>query len=324
MGPVCQEQTSLLFVCARDCIRLLHEMTMIHNDLPPEIPQIITKYYHQLQHRHVNATLKPPSNTTCCRGVRTPGILHAPTRPARPLCCATSTVTITRGMCRPRLVCLVASTHLLRRVPPSFTMAHLWRLQCRSRRQALTSPGQGQTRAPCFGPGLYVTTTLQEALNYAIKGHRPKGGAVFKLRVDLGNCYTVEQNDPNMSTWQQKGYDSAWSAHGANGTREEHCIKDPRPTRVQILDIILANTRQASEGGFTVENGRIVQRGTMGQPEGLKREPSNDLCVICMDEKATHAIVPCGHQCLCLDCAGLVDKCPMCRVAKQSVIKIFR
>ena len=31
---------------------------MIHNDLPPEIPQIITKYYHQLQHRHVNATLQ--------------------------------------------------------------------------------------------------------------------------------------------------------------------------------------------------------------------------------------------------------------------------
>ena len=67
-----------------------------------------------------------------------------------------------------------------------------------------------------------------------------------------------------------------------------------------------------------------VQRGTVGQPEGLKREPSSNLCVICLDEKATHAIVPCGHQCLCPDCAGFVDKCPMCRVAKQSVIRIFR
>ena len=185
----------------------------------------------------------------------------------------------------------------------------------------------GSNAGAMLGPGLYVTTTLQKALTYATMGHRPHGGAVLKLKVDLGNCYTVEQNDSNMSTWQQRGYDSAWSADGVNGKMEEHCIKDPRPPRVQILDVILANTRTASEGGFIIENERIVQRGTMGQPcqpEGLKREPSSNPCVICMDKKATHAIVPCGHQCLCPDCAVFVDKCPMCRVAKQCVIKIFR
>ena len=182
----------------------------------------------------------------------------------------------------------------------------------------------GSNAGAMLGPGLYVTTTLQKALTYATMGHRPHGGAVLKLRVDLGNCYTVGQSDPNMKRWQQMGYDSAWSADGVNGKMEEHCIKDPRPPRVQILDVILANTRTASEGGFIIENERIVQRGTMGQPEGLKREPSSNLCVICLDEKATHAIVPCGHQCLCPDCAGFVDKCPMCRVAKQSVIRIFR
>ena len=190
----------------------------------------------------------------------------------------------------------------------------------------------GSNAGAMLGPGLYVTTTLQKAIVYATgqlpdgrqMSHRPHGGAVFKLKVDLGNCYTVEQNDPYMSTWQQKGYDSAWSADGVNGKREEHCIKDPRPPRVQILDVILANTRTASEGGFIIENGRIEQRGTMGQPEGLKREPSSNQCVICMDKKATHAVVPCGHQCLCPDCALFVEKCPMCRVAKQCVIKIFR
>ena len=62
--------------------------------------------------------------------------------------------------------------------------------------------------------------------------------AVLKLKVNLGNCYTVKQNDPYMSTWQQKGYDSAWSGDGVNGKREEHCIKDPRPPRVQIVDVI--------------------------------------------------------------------------------------
>ncbi len=49
---------------------------------------------------------------------------------------------------------------------------------------------------------------------------------------------------------------------------------------------------------------------------------SNDvtMCVICIEEKATHAIVACGHLCLCLYCANtyranrLVESgCPICR-----------
>ena len=123
----------------------------------------------------------------------------------------------------------------------------------------------GSNAGAMLGPGLYVTTTLQKALTYATMGHRPHGGAVLKLRVDLGNCYTVGQSDPNMKRWQQMGYDSAWSADGVNGKREEHCIKDPRPPRVQILDMIPVNTRKLSEGGFVVANGHIVQGGTTGQ-----------------------------------------------------------
>ena len=118
----------------------------------------------------------------------------------------------------------------------------------------------GSNAGAMLGPGLYVTTTLQKALTYATTGHRPHGGAVFKLKVDLGNCYTVRQNDPYMSRWQER-YDSAWSADGVNGKMEEHCIKDPRPPRVQIVDVILANTRTASEGSYWMSNGRLTFAG---------------------------------------------------------------
>ena len=118
----------------------------------------------------------------------------------------------------------------------------------------------GSNAGAMLGPGLYVTTTLLKALTYATTGHRPNGGAVFKLKVDLGNCYTVRQNDPYMSRWQER-YDSAWSADGVNGKMEEHCIKDPRPPRVQIVDVILANTRKASEGSYWMSNGRLTFAG---------------------------------------------------------------
>jgi len=49
-------------------------------------------------------------------------------------------------------------------------------------------------------------------------------------------------------------------------------------------------------------------------------------CVICLDRAATHAIVPCGHQCLCdkEDCHKSIDsKCPLCRKEAVHVMKIF-
>ena len=81
--------------------------------------------------------------------------------------------------------------------PRSIQKQGLWRLQVRANAGAM------------LGPGLYVTTTLQKASTYAMQGHRPNGGMVFRLNVNLGNGYTIKQIDPYMSTWQQKSYDSA-------------------------------------------------------------------------------------------------------------------
>lgn len=45
---------------------------------------------------------------------------------------------------------------------------------------------------------------------------------------------------------------------------------------------------------------------------------NDDSCVICIDAAKTHICVPCGHKCLCADCAHPSDveplkQCPMCR-----------
>eukprot|EP00747_Dinoflagellata_sp_TGD_P032651 gnl/TRDRNA2_/TRDRNA2_136122_c0_seq1.p1 gnl/TRDRNA2_/TRDRNA2_136122_c0~~gnl/TRDRNA2_/TRDRNA2_136122_c0_seq1.p1 ORF type:complete len:519 (+),score=38.72 gnl/TRDRNA2_/TRDRNA2_136122_c0_seq1:65-1621(+) len=52
-------------------------------------------------------------------------------------------------------------------------------------------------------------------------------------------------------------------------------------------------------------------------------------CVVCLDEAATHAVIPCGHQVLCGVCADLYQpgaahrECPICRGPVQTVCKIF-
>ena len=51
------------------------------------------------------------------------------------------------------------------------------------------------------------------------------------------------------------------------------------------------------------------------------------LCVICLDAPATHLCVPCGHQCGCGRCLGLVRRsagsCPICRSHVSSVVHVF-
>jgi hypothetical protein len=111
----------------------------------------------------------------------------------------------------------------------------------------------GTNAGAMLGSGVYITTTLEKALNYAkVKEH---AGAIFKLKVDLGKCLELKPNDPHMRDWHAQGYDSAFSPAGANGQREENCVRDA--ARIQIDDVILGHTGDAERAGFRVRDGRL-------------------------------------------------------------------
>jgi len=116
----------------------------------------------------------------------------------------------------------------------------------------------GSNAGAMLGRGLYVTSTLEKAINYAKR--MPCQGAIFEVQVQLGKCYRVSANDSNMAKWQEMGYDSAWAAAGIFGEREENCIKDPRPPRVKITDVILGHTGEARRAGYSVVNGRLTKK----------------------------------------------------------------
>ena len=49
-----------------------------------------------------------------------------------------------------------------------------------------------------------------------------------------------------------------------------------------------------------------------------------DECGICYMNKKKYACVPCGHLCMCGECANKVEKkCPMCNIEITDIIKIF-
>ena len=109
----------------------------------------------------------------------------------------------------------------------------------------------GSNAGKMLGPGLYCTTTLEKAVNYAKR--MPGAGVIFRLDVDLGRCYQLEKGSTHTQDWHTKlGYDSCWSPAGTNGIREENCIADPS-TRVRIVEAILGDTRQAQALGYSVD-----------------------------------------------------------------------
>ena len=107
----------------------------------------------------------------------------------------------------------------------------------------------GSNAGAALGPGVYVTTTLQKALNYA-QGTAGKpnwaDGGVLVLEVALGRCYRLRSSSQEERTsWAARGYDSAWAAEGVIGIREENCVRDP--ACIRITNVVLGNT---SSTGF--------------------------------------------------------------------------
>jgi len=50
------------------------------------------------------------------------------------------------------------------------------------------------------------------------------------------------------------------------------------------------------------------------------------LCVVCVDAVKDHAMVPCGHICVCGPCSKRLPKatCPVCRADVSCIIKTYR
>jgi hypothetical protein len=48
-------------------------------------------------------------------------------------------------------------------------------------------------------------------------------------------------------------------------------------------------------------------------------------CVMCLSERATHVVVPCGHMIVCEACAGQarLEQCPLCRGVMVQLMRVF-
>lgn len=73
----------------------------------------------------------------------------------------------------------------------------------------------------------------------------------------------------------------------------------------------------------------LVEKSSQEQipvADGADGEDRN--CCVCLESEKTHAIMPCGHMCVCSACADVImggsHKCPLCNRGVTSMVRIFR
>mmetsp|Transcript_46164 Transcript_46164/g.147463 ORF Transcript_46164/g.147463 Transcript_46164/m.147463 type:complete len:629 (-) Transcript_46164:86-1972(-) len=78
---------------------------------------------------------------------------------------------------------------------------------------------------------------------------------------------------------------------------------------------------QASEG----DEAEAAGRASPTPPAVGEQEPSE--CCVCLDRPKSHAMLPCGHLCACMECAAQLSaqgqSCPVCRQRVERTVQIY-
>ena len=89
------------------------------------------------------------------------------------------------------------------------------------------------------------------------------------------------------------------------------------------LDATAAGEMELAPDGQVGSRSRTLSGDRIAQ---LMKGPSEDssLCVICLDQKRTMCLIPCGHLILCeACCTPSMSHCPVCRRSVESSMKVF-
>lgn len=116
-------------------------------------------------------------------------------------------------------------------------------------------------------------------------------------------------------------------------TRNEASESDSRPLQPGTLPSMLTGS---SSSTYDVQTGQEYvgsqDRSDEGPTSAGKTDTAADkgsrhgVCVICWTSASEVALIPCGHQCLCVDCS-LEEKwdlrCPICRESVEDTVIIY-
>ena len=128
-----------------------------------------------------------------------------------------------------------------------------------------------------------------------------------------------------------------WSRNEKGNLRFEMTERDDgsfwiRATCHHTIDKVDKRRIHAKPQGITLsryESHKRACRKLRASNSEPRRDPISDEnpCAICLAEARTHAVIPCGHKCLCSQCAIIIKRgpprCPLCQSGFECIVQIF-
>ena len=150
--------------------------------------------------------------------------------------------------------------------------------------------------------GSYATGTVQIALNDSdeYQGGRLCFFVSDHLHVLERPAGSVCQHPPQV-------------LHGVSALTEG--------TRKSLFMVDVSNG--LGDGDVVEVTGAHVQSFIDWKDEVEAERPVVQMCCVCLAVPSDHAVLPCGHLCLCHECSGNIRKCPLCKGEVESKHKIF-
>ncbi|KAJ3448675.1 hypothetical protein M0812_01157 [Anaeramoeba flamelloides] len=78
------------------------------------------------------------------------------------------------------------------------------------------------------------------------------------------------------------------------------------------------NSTQIEIHNLQNENKKLKETGSLQLKKNL-----NSCCVICLENTRSQVIVPCGHSCLCEECAKYFKRKRVCPICRKKITKIL-
>lgn len=151
------------------------------------------------------------------------------------------------------------------------------------------------------------------ALHCSLTDSQTSDGALVDACVALGHLLTVKRARQLFLHPSMAGVSALLRVHRRGGAAAEAV----RRVLETLCDIGNSETGDAGQEPAARERQHAPADGMIDLGD----------CCICLDKIKTHAFLPCGHLCSCMDCASFLaaqrEPCPICRRPIQRAAQIF-
>lgn len=176
----------------------------------------------------------------------------------------------------------------------------------------------------------------EEHLAKGIRDMKQRHTASFLSAIEKGIGNKLHEKDVEIESMNRKNRELVERIkHVATEAQNWHCRAKYNESVVNVLKnnlqhAISQGADQAKEGFGDSEvddaASNIDPNNYLSVPGGtIKPSTSKEymICRACKAKEVSILLMPCRHLCLCKDCDGLVNVCPVCHLIKTAGIQVY-